>query len=601
MVLTLKKLIPHIRVLPEEDDLATGGQTVTSTDEDSKCEDGSANLRTTTIETDLLTLKHGVPYELRDEGKRSWWKFFNEFEYRNNSEYTDKRKWYTFIYPHYDTQTPAERRLLFKLDIMLALYCFMLCWSKTVDLYNFYNTYVSGMKEDLHMKNNDYSDTSVYTKVGSIVFLLPFMYILPRWPSNYVLPAMDLGWSIFTIACSAVHNLDQLKACRFMVAAFGAGYYPVTQYVLGSWYAADELTSRVYLFFVGQLLGIITAGFLQADIYKALHDVWGIAGWRWMYLINGVAISLPTAIIGFYALPGVPSQCYSIFLTDEEIRIARSRNERQQIKDTMQSSEFSSLFSLKLWKRVLTSASFWILLMMDLCSWNCMTALSDGYGIWLHSMQMDGLYSTIQVNNLSTLPSCLGFVYVFICAVGVDFFRSRWFFLVLGNSINILVCGLLIKWEISTGAKWTAFLLSFWSIAATPCLWSMINDIFRMDPQIKAISWVIIYSFAQATYTWVYSIAWKTEYGPKYRAGYISSLVFAAVFTMATFVALYYYKKQEKKHALGNGIILYDSSRDEDVPEFVNEVMEKRENYYYLKEASLDKGEANSQLNVSNA
>lgn len=48
----------------------------------------------------------------------------------------------------------------------------------------------------------------------------------------------------------------------------------------------------------------------------------------------------------------------------------------------------------------------------------------------------------------------------------------------------------------------------------------------------------------------------------------------------------FFYKRNEKKHALGNGIILYDSNKGEELPEFVKKNMEERDGYYYLKRSS---------------
>lgn len=436
------------------------------------------------------------------------------------------------------------------------------------------------MREDLNMKGNDYINTSVISNVGAIVFQLPFMYVLPRFPAHIILPIMDMGWTWFTFACFRANNLASLRAYRFLLSAFGAAYYPVSQYVLGSWYAPDEISSRVCLFFFGQLLGGVTSGLLQARIFKSLNGVLGHAGWRWMFLIDSMAISLPTAFIGFFVIPGIPSKCYSLFLTDEEIVIARRRNLRNQIKDGVQKSQLPSLLSLKLWKKVFCTPTFWVLVVFDTCSWNNMTAFSGSYTLWLDSIPS---YSTVQVNNLSVLPACLGFAFVAICAFGADFFRCKWFFMVFAAMMNCISCAILIKWDVSSGAKWFAFLMTYWSVAPSPCLWSFINDFLRFDPQVKAITWIAIYSISQSTYAWIPSLAWKTEQSPRFKVGYTVSLVFGAIYGLWTFVVLYFYKRQERRHALDNGIILYNSKMSEPIPSFVESELVKEGEYYYLK------------------
>ncbi|CCD24736.1 Vht1p NDAI_0D04220 [Naumovozyma dairenensis CBS 421] len=605
-----KKFFPHLRILPEDINAESGANYDDDDDDDddvssldvmreseeitqrkkSSSSNSGADLESfhdenheTFASTNGATtkLQPNIPYELRDENGRKWWKYFDEFEYRINKEYRKSRKWYEFLYPNHTTHSKAERKLLYKLDIVVGFYFLVLCWSKSVDTNNYTNAYVSNMKEDLHMKGNDYIHTSTISNVGAIVFQLPFMYLLPKYPAHIILPMMDLGWTWFTFACYRAKSLSELQAYRFILNAFGAAYYPVSQYILGCWYAPDELTSRVFLFFCGQLLGGVTSGLLQARIFKSLNGVNGLAGWRWMFLIDAIAISLPTAILGFFVIPGIPSKCYSLFLTDEEIRIARVRNKRNQIKDGIDSSKLISLFKWDLWKKVFFTPTFWVLLIFDTCSWNNMTAFSGSYTLWLKS---NTKYSIEQVNNLSVLPACLGFAYVFVCAAGADLFHCKWIFMVFAAIMNCISCGLLIKWDIPSNAKWFAFLTTYFSVAPSPCLWSFINDFLRFDPQVKAITWIAIYSFSQSTNAWIPNLAWPTVESPRFKTGYTVCLIFGAIYGAWTFVVLYFYKKNERKHALGNGIILYDSSKQENPPSFVTKEMEQRsDGYYYLK------------------
>lgn len=569
-----RKYFPHERII--SDDEISG--------DEASFEEQKASLvettRSVTVSTDGGELHASLPYELRDEAGRKWWKFFDEFEYRANKEYKSSRRWYSFLYPNHTTHSKAERTLLYKLDLMIGVYFLMLCWCKSLNTNNLTNAYVSNMKEDLNMKGNDYINTSVIGNVGAIVFQLPFMYLLPRYPTHLILPIMDMGWTWFTFACFRAKSLAELRAYRFLLNAFGAAYYPVSQYVLGSWYAPDEIASRVCLFFFGQLLGGVTSGLLQARIHQSLDGVFGYAGWRWMFLIDAIAVSLPIAIMGFFIIPGIPSKCYSLFLTDEEIRIARDRNVRNQIKDKVDKANLTSLLSWKLWKKVFANPTFWVLIVFDTCSWNNMTAFSGSYTLWLKS---NPAYSIVKVNNLSVLPACLGFAFVAICALGSDLFRCKWFFLVFAAIMNCVSCAILIKWDVSSGAKWFAFLMTYWSVAPSPCLWSFINDFLRLDPQIKAVTWIAIYSFSQSTYAWIPSLTWQTVESPRFRTGYITSLVFGGIYGLWTFVVLFFYKKQERQHALGNGIILYNSDKGETPPSFVDTQLEKRGEYYYLK------------------
>ena len=64
------------------------------------------------------------------------------------------------------------------------------------------------------------------------------------------------------------------------------------------------------------------------------------------FIIDGI-ISVVIGIIGFYMIPGTPQDCYSIFLSDEEIRIARRRMKADQ-KILNQEKMPLNIFSIKI-------------------------------------------------------------------------------------------------------------------------------------------------------------------------------------------------------------------------------------------------------------
>jgi hypothetical protein len=63
-------------------------------------------------------------------------------------------------------------------------------------------------------------------------------------------------------------------------------------------------------------LGGIISGQLQAKAYKYLNGVGGLAGWRWLFILDG-CISLPIAFIGFLLFPGIPAAKKPWWMTEE--------------------------------------------------------------------------------------------------------------------------------------------------------------------------------------------------------------------------------------------------------------------------------------------
>jgi hypothetical protein len=72
-----------------------------------------------------------------------------------------RQKWYQWYSPD---DSPAERRLILKLDGLIMIFVFLAYWAKTLDSSATSTAYVSGMKEDLGLYGNqlNYLNT-VYT------------------------------------------------------------------------------------------------------------------------------------------------------------------------------------------------------------------------------------------------------------------------------------------------------------------------------------------------------------------------------------------------------------------------------------------------------
>lgn len=75
--------------------------------------------------------------------------------------------------------------------------------------------------------------------------------------------------------------------------------------MLGSWYTPQEIGKRAMVFWLAGSIGQLFSGFLQAAAYTNLSGVGGYAGWRWLFIIDGI-LTLPLAAVGFLFFPNLP-------------------------------------------------------------------------------------------------------------------------------------------------------------------------------------------------------------------------------------------------------------------------------------------------------
>lgn len=524
------------------------------------------NEKTDLVNSDEHSVADSFELEYRDEKDRKWWKFFDEYEYRINKKKRKEHKWFKWFN---EDDTPEERRVIMKLDILLTFYSMMAYWVKYLDQTNLTNAYVGGLQEGIGMKGNDFVNTQVMFNVGNIVFQIPFMYVLYAAPMNYVLPSLDICWSIFTICLSEVKNVHHLKALRFFVGAFEAPSYLAYQWLFGSWYKVDEIARRSMIYYFGQYLGVLTSGLLSGSIERTLDQVHGKAAWQWIFIIDG-CISLAVGFIGFYMLPGTPTDCYSIFLTDDDIRIARKRlisNQTQAKKKEF--NVLKSFINVDTWKSILGSWHIYILAFWNMFCWNNSNASSGSYALWLKSLKDSNgnvRYNKGELQDYTALTPGLGLVWLFITCTFADLFHCRWQAILFSQVFNITGNILLAVWDIPERSKWFAFCMQYFGWAMAPVLYSWQNDICRKDIKKRTVTLVFMNMLAQASTAWMAVIVWKTVDQPRYMKGFTFTACSAFTLCLWTFVVLYFYKRQERQQAKENGIVVYNSKLD---PDFV--------------------------------
>lgn len=158
------------------------------------------------------------------------------------------------------------------------------------------------------------------------------MLITRTRPSIY-LPACVALWSIVSASTAAARNYQDLIAIRFFLGIAEAPFFPGAMYMLSCWYPRKELALRTAFLYSGVLLATAFSGLIAAGVLSSLEGAHGIAGWRWLFIIEGAG-SFGAALIGFFLLPDFPGMKSGVMrwlLTDEEQKVAVERIARDRV------------------------------------------------------------------------------------------------------------------------------------------------------------------------------------------------------------------------------------------------------------------------------
>ncbi|KAF8237297.1 MFS general substrate transporter [Tricholoma matsutake] len=248
---------------------------------------------------------------------------------------SDAHQWYEDSFdPSTAVYTPnseAEKRLVRKIDMRIVPAIFVLYTLSYLDRANIGNAKVGGMAADLKLTSNQYSVILLLFFVSYVLFEIPSNMILTRVRPSIYLSAICFIWGGVAACMAAGKTWQQVAGVRFVLGVVEAGFAPGVTFYLSSWYKRHEIAQRYALYYTATAISGAFSGLLAGVITDHLKLAHGIAGWKWLLLIEGIGSSF-AACFTWMILPDWPST--TKWLTPEEKFIASQRLAHDGIGNT---------------------------------------------------------------------------------------------------------------------------------------------------------------------------------------------------------------------------------------------------------------------------
>lgn len=164
---------------------------------------------------------------------------------------------------------------------------------------------------------------------------LPSNMLLTRVRPSLYIPIWAALWSCISASTAATNTFGQLIAIRFLLGIAEAPFFPGAMYLLSCYYTRKELAVRTALLYSGLILATAFSGLLAAGIFSGLDGASGLAGWRWLFIIEGAG-SFVIAIIAMFVLPDFPGSNTGSgrwLFNEEERRISADRIQRDRVSE----------------------------------------------------------------------------------------------------------------------------------------------------------------------------------------------------------------------------------------------------------------------------
>ncbi|KAL4884123.1 major facilitator superfamily domain-containing protein [Aspergillus karnatakaensis] len=184
-----------------------------------------------------------------------------------------------------------------------------------IDRSNAGNAKLFGALEDLHMSGQQWNTALSVFFVTYAAGGVPSNIILKRIGPRIWLPTLLIGCGVTVICAGLQSTFGGWTAFRVLLGFFEAGIYPGCSFILTTWYSPKELHTRMTVFYSAASIAGAFSGLLAFGIGHLDHT-WGYRGWRWIYILEGLAAVVIGFICFFWICPN-PERVGG-WLTDEE-------------------------------------------------------------------------------------------------------------------------------------------------------------------------------------------------------------------------------------------------------------------------------------------
>ncbi|GFF54656.1 uncharacterized transporter C1002.16c [Aspergillus udagawae] len=225
-----------------------------------------------------------------------------------------------------------EKRVLRKMDLRLIPMLSVLYLLAFLDRGNIGNAKIEGLVEDLGLTSQEYSWCLTVFFFTYCAFEMPSNLLLKKLRPSRWLPFLMIAWGIVMTLMGVVHNYAGLLSARIFLGVAEAGLYPGTAYYITMWYPREKAQFRQALFFSSASIAGAFSGLLAYAISK-MDGVGGYAGWRWIFILEGL-LTVAVALVAPFAIHDFPET--ATFLTEEERRWVIHKLRSQSGRDTTQ-------------------------------------------------------------------------------------------------------------------------------------------------------------------------------------------------------------------------------------------------------------------------
>ena len=197
---------------------------------------------------------------------------------------------------------PAMRkRVLRKVALRLSPFLGLLYFVNYLDRTNLAFAAPHGMNAALGLTATTFGLASGLFFIGYLILEVPSNLALHKFGARRWIARIMVSWGIIATIMAFVPNVETLYLLRFLLGVAEAGFFPGIIFYLTFWFPKRERAKAVALFILAVPLSAAIGSPVSSWLITAGDQVmFGLAGWRFMFLVEGLPAVLLGVVCWFY-------------------------------------------------------------------------------------------------------------------------------------------------------------------------------------------------------------------------------------------------------------------------------------------------------------
>ena len=248
--------------------------------------------------------------------------------------------------------------------------------------------------------------------IGYCLCEIPSNMMLQKVGARFWITRIMVMWGLLSVSMLFVQTPNQFYVLRFLLGMAEAGFYPGVVLYMTYWFPSYARSQGMAWFNLGIAMAGVIGSPLSGWIMQTFAGVGGMAGWQWLFLLEG----MPAVILGvvvFFYLDDRPGKVHWLS-AEQNARVVRQLAEQRSAQEQAGAGHnFRAAFVNKdLWRLIYVNFAL-------LCG-------TYGVSFWLPQIVRNlGIESLTQTGFIAAIPFAVASVVMILVSRHSDRTRER--------------------------------------------------------------------------------------------------------------------------------------------------------------------------------